>query len=157
MSDLGWSWFSPLSDYAPVDSQRWSPGDGLQISATGNEVESFSGILRTGPSLAGVTPPIGLAPVVVDRSQAFEVSWIPEGEGDSTVLLGIPYDGGICYCDAPDSVGKLVVDANRLSPISVEQNGKITLARLTVSTVASGNATIDLVGAVVQAGPLAVQ
>jgi hypothetical protein len=31
------------------------------------------------------------------------------------------------------------------------------LARLTISTVASGNAMIDLVGAVVQAGPLVVQ
>jgi hypothetical protein len=157
MSDLGWSWFSSLSDYAPVDSQPWSPGDALQISATGNEVGSFSGLLRTGPSLAGVTPPIGFSPVVADHSQAFEVSWIPEGNGNATVLLGIPYGGGICYCDAPDSAGKLVVDPSLLSPISVEQNGKISLARLTISTVASGNAMIDLVGAVVQAGPLVVQ
>jgi hypothetical protein len=43
------------------------------------------------------------------------------------------------------------------STLSAEQNGKIKLARLTISTVASGNATIDLVGAVIQAGPLAIE
>ena len=157
MSDLGWSWFSPLSDYAPVDSQPWSPGDSLQVVAAGNEVESFAGVLRTGPPLAGIMPPIGPSPVIVDRSQAFQVSWTPEGKGDATVLLSLPRSGSVCYCDAPDSAGRLVVDANLLSPLSVEQNGKITLARLTISTVASGNATIYLVGAVIQAGPLAVE
>jgi hypothetical protein len=157
MSDLGWSWFVPLSDYAPMDSQPWSPGDALRVLAAGNEVESFSGALQMGTSFAGVMPPIGPTPVVVDHSQAFEVSWTPEGKGDATVLLSLPYDGGICYCDAPDSAGRLVVGANLLSPISAEQNGKIKLARLTISTVASGNATIDLVGAVIQAGPLAIE
>lgn len=157
MSDLGWSWFVPLSDYAPVDSQPWSPGDDLSILATGNEVEAFSGLLHTGPSLAGVMPPIGPSPVVVDHGQDFEVSWTPSGQGDATVLLSVPYGAGVCHCDAPDSAGRLVVDANLLRPLSVEQNGKIKLARLTISTVASGNATIDLVGAVVQAGPLAVR
>ncbi len=157
MSDLGWSWFVPLSDYAPVDSQPWSPGDALRVLATGNEVESFSGALQMGPSLDGVTPPIGPSPVIVDHSQAFEVSWTPEGKGDATVLLSLPYDGGICYCDAPDSAGRLVVGANLLSPISAGQNVEIKLARLTISTVTSDNATIDLVGAVIQAGPLAVE
>jgi hypothetical protein len=157
MSDLGWSWFRPLSDYAAVDSQPWSPGDSLQVVAAGNEVESFSGVLRTGPPLAGIMPPIGPSPVIVDRSQAFQVSWTPEGKGDATVLLSLPRSGSVCYCDAPDSAGRLVVDANLLSTLSVGQNGEITLARLTISTVTSGNATIDLVGAVIQAGPLAVE
>jgi hypothetical protein len=157
MSDLGWPWSVPLSDYAPVDSQPWSPGDSLRVLAAGNEVESFAGVLRTGPPLAGITPPIGPSPVIVDRSQAFEVSWTPEGNGDATVLLRLPRSGSVCYCDAPDSAGRLVVDANLLSTLSVGQNGKITLARLTISTVTSGNATIDLVGAVIQAGPLVAQ
>ena len=157
MSDLGWSWFSPLSDYGPVDSQPWSPGDALRVLAAGNEVESFAGVLQTGPPLAGITPPIGPSPVIVDRSQAFEVSWTPEGAGDATVLLSLPRSGSVCYCDAPDSAGRLVVDANLLSTLSVGQNGEIKLARLTISTVTSGNATIDLVGAVIQAGPLVAQ
>jgi hypothetical protein len=102
MFDLGWPWAGPLSDYAPVDSQPWSAGDALQVLATGNEVEPFSGLLQAGPSLAGVMPPIGPSPVVVDHSQPFEVSWTPEGKGDATVLLSLPYDGGICFCDARD-------------------------------------------------------
>jgi hypothetical protein len=157
MSDLGWSWFWPLSDYAPAASQPWRPGDALGVRATGNEVESFSGALKTGPLLAGVTPPMGPSPIVVDHSRAFEISWTPAGTGDATVLLSLPYDGGVCYCDAPDSAGRLVVDANLTSPIPAEKNGSIKLARLTISTVVGGNARIDLVGAVVRAGPLAVE
>jgi hypothetical protein len=157
MSDLGWSWLAPLSDYAPVTSQPWSPGDALSVLATGNEVEPFAGVLQTGPALAGVTPPIGPSPVVVDYRQAFEVSWTPEGKGDATVLLSVPYSGGICFCDAPDAAGKLVVDADLLGPLSLDQNGKISLARLTISTVTTGNATIDLVGADVRVGPIAIE
>jgi hypothetical protein len=157
MTDLGWSWFGPLGDYAPVASQPWSAGDTLQVLAAGNEVASFSEALRTGPSLAGVVPSIGPSPVVVDHGQPFTVSWAPQDHGDATVLLTLPYAGGVCFCDAPDAAGRLVVDANLLGPISAEKNGKIQLARLTISTVASGNATIDLVGADVQAGPLAVE
>jgi hypothetical protein len=157
MSELGWPWSGPLGDYAPVASQPWSAGDTLQVLATGNEVESFSAGLRTGLSLAGVVPSIGASPVVVDHGQPFTVSWTPQDQGDATVLLALPYAGGICFCDAPDSAGRLVVDANLLGPISAEKNGKIKLARLTISTVASGNATIDLVGSDVQAGPLAVE
>jgi len=153
MTDLGWSWFGPLSDYAPVSSQPWDAGDSLRVLAQGNEVEPFSALLRTSPALRGVTPPIGSSKVVVDHTRPFEISWTPEGDGDATVLLGIPNATGICYCDAPDSAGILVVDANLLSPVS----GELSLARLTVSNVASGNASVDLVGASVQRGAVEVQ
>jgi hypothetical protein len=153
MLALGWSWFAPLSDYAPVTSQPWNAGDILEVVAQGNEVAPFSGMLRAGPALGGVTPPIGSSPVLVDHTQPFEISWTPEGDGDAIVLLGIPSAAGVCYCDAPDSAGTLVVDADLLSPVS----GGISLARLTVSTVTSSNASIDLVGAVVQTGAVEVQ
>lgn len=153
MTDLGWSWFAPLGDYAPVTSKPWAWGDTLQVLAAGNEVESFSGRLRTGPALAGVTPPIGSSPVVIDHARPFEIAWTPQGAADATMLLGIPTGTGICYCDAPESAGKLVVDADLLSPVSSE----LTLARLSVSTVTSANSTVDLVGAVVQKGPVEVQ
>lgn len=157
MSDLGWPWFAPLGDYAPVDVQAWSPGDALRVLATGNEIESFSGVLETRRPLSGVEPPIGLSPVVIDHTRAFEVSWTPEGNGDTTILLSVPYAGGICYCDARDSAGRLVVDASLLTPLSAEKKGTIKLARLTISTVSSNNATVDLVGADIQAGPLVVE
>jgi hypothetical protein len=64
MTDLGWSWFPPLGDYAKVDSQPWSAGDVLQLLATGNEVESFSEALPTGPPLAGVVPPLRPSPLL---------------------------------------------------------------------------------------------
>jgi len=153
MTDLGWSWLAPLGDYAPAASQPWGFGDTLQVLAVGNEVDSFSGSLRSGPSLTGVTPPIGPSTVAVDHTEPFEISWTPAGDADATMLLGIPTGTGLCFCDAPDSAGRLVVDANLLSPVSSE----ITLARLSVSTVTSGNATLDLVGAVVQKGPVQVR
>ena len=87
------------------------------------------------------------------HTQPFTISWTPAGDGDRVVLLGIPNASGICYCDAPDSAGTLVVDSELLSPVS----GEISLARLTTTNLASSNASIDLVGAVVQRGPLEVQ
>ena len=157
MLDLGWSWNAPLGDYAPVDSEPWQPGDELRIQAIGNEVAAFSGVLRTGPALAGIRPPIGSSIVEIDHIQSFEVSWEPAGMGEATVLLEFPYTGGICFCDAPDSVGRILVAPNLLSPMPVEANGRISLSRLTTSTVSSANATIDLVGAVARAGRFAIR
>jgi hypothetical protein len=152
-TDLGWSWFAPLSNYPPVTSQPWAFGDTLQVLAAGNEVEPFSGMLHTGLALAGVSPPIGSSPVVIDHAQPFEISWTPEGDPDATMLLGLPTGNSLCYCDAPDSAGKLVVDASLLSPVSSE----LTLTRLSIATVTSGNASMDLVGAVVQKGPVEIR
>jgi hypothetical protein len=152
MTDLGWSWFAPLGDYAPAPSRAWPPGDTLQVLATGNEVAPFSGNLRAAAALEGVTPPLG-STLIVDHTKPFEISWTPEEKSDATVLLGIPTGTGICYCDAPDSAGSLVVDASLLSPVSAE----LSLARLRVSHVESSNASIDLVGGVVERAPVEVQ
>jgi hypothetical protein len=152
-SELGWSWFAPLSDYPAEPSQPWNAGDTLQVVAQGNEVEAFSGTLRAGLALGGVTPPIGSSPIVASHTQPFEISWTPERQGDATVLLGIPNADGICYCDAPDSAGKLVVDSKLLSAVS----GEISLARLTISNVTSGNASVDLVGGIVKKGAVEFQ
>jgi hypothetical protein len=157
MSDLGWAWFAPLSDYASVDSLPWAPGEALQVLAAGNEVGAFAGVLQAGPDLGGIAPAIGTSPVVVDHDQAFEISWTPQGTGDAIVLLSLGHTGGACYCDGRDAAGKLVVDPGLLNPTTAEQKGTIELARLTVSTVASSNATVDLVGAFAQAGQLVVR
>jgi hypothetical protein len=146
MLDLGWSWFPPLSDYALAKSEPWKVGDALQVLARGNEVARFSEVLRTGPALEGVTPALGSAPVVVPSARSFTISWTPAAAGDATMLLGFPNESGICYCDAADSAGMLVVPADLVTPVS----GEISLARLTISNVTNENASIDLVGAVVQ-------
>lgn len=153
MLDLGWSWAGPLSDYPAVPSQPWSADEMLEVVALGNEVEPFSGLVRTGPALEGVTPAIGRTPIVVDGSQPLPISWTPAGNGDATLLLGVPNADGICYCDAPDAAGQLVLETERLGLVS----GPISLARLTVSNVANGNASIDLVGAVVRTGTIEVR
>lgn len=74
-------------------------------------------------------------------------------DSDAILLLGIPNADGICYCDAPDAAGKLVVDTERLGLVS----GPISLARLTDSHLVNGNASIDLVGAVVRTGTIEVR
>jgi hypothetical protein len=152
MTDLGWSWSVPLSNYAPITAQPWSFGDTFQVAAAGDEVDAFSSTFRAGAALTGVTPPIGSATLVVDHTVPFEISWTPEGDAEATILLALPTGNRLCYCDAPDSTGKLVVDASLLSPVTYD----ITLARLNVTTVTSNNATIDLVGAVVQKGPIEI-
>ena len=152
-SDLGWSWFAPLSDYAAAPSRAWKAGDVLEVIALGNEVAPFSGMLRAGPALTGVSPAIGSAPVVIDYTRPFEISWTPEGDADAIMLLGIPNADGICYCDAPNSAGSLVVDSALLGAVA----GEISLARLTISNVASKNASVALVGAIVQRGPVEVR
>lgn len=152
-SYLGWAWFPPLSNYAPAQSQPWNFGDSLRVVAAGNEVASFTGTLDTGPELTGVTPPIGPTAIIVDHTRPFEIGWTPAAQGDATVLLSIPGNTGLCFCDAPDSAGSLVVDASLLGPVT----GEISLSRLSIVSVTSANASIDLVGAVVQNGPVEVQ
>jgi hypothetical protein len=152
-TDLGWAWFPPLSDYPPTDSQPWPAGSVLAVLATGNEVGAFSGMLRAGASLEGVAPPFKDAKVVTPRAEPFTVSWTPEASSDATVMLRFPNDRGVCYCDAPDSAGRLVVDGDLLTPIV----GGISLTRFTISTLSSTNASVDLVGAIVQKADFEVE
>jgi hypothetical protein len=152
-TDLGWAWFPPLSNYPPTDSQPWPAGSVLAVLAEGNEVGAFSGMLRAGASLEGVTPPFKDAKVVTPQAEPFTVSWTPEASSDATVMLRFPNDRGVCYCDAPDSAGTLVVDGDLLTPIV----GGISLTRFTISTLSSANASVDLVGAIVQKADFEVE
>ncbi len=155
--ELGWPWFSLLGDYAPVKCGPWDAGDILQVMAAGNEVEAFSASLPTGPPLTGVVPSLGSSPLLVDRSKSFTISWRPQDQGEAIVLLRMSFVGGLCICDAPDAAGRLVMEANLLNPTSNDKSGTIKLSRLTVSTVASSNAIIDLVGAEVIGGPITIE
>jgi hypothetical protein len=152
-TNLGWAWYPPLSIYAPVEPQPWAADTELEVLASGNEVAAFSGILRLGPDLTGVTPALGTSPIVVDHTQAFEISWTPQSGGDAIVMLEVPNGSGVCFCDAPDAAGRIVVEPGLLGPVT----GDVSLARFTVSNVSGGNASIDLVGAVVKTGTIDVQ
>jgi hypothetical protein len=140
--------------YAPVGSQPWNPGDALRVSATGNQVHAFSGTLQTGSLLSGVTPSIGSAPLVIDHSQNFEVSWTPEGRENESVLLRLGAAPDVCYCTVPDSDAKVTVDSSLLSPGGTST---ISLERLVISTASSDNATITLIGAVELSGEVTFQ
>ena len=140
--------------YAPVGSQPWNPGDALRVSATGNQVHAFSGTLQTGSLFSGVTPSIGSAPLVIDHSQNFEVSWTPEGRDNESVLLRLGSVPDFCYCTVPDSAAKVIVDSSLLSPGGTST---ITLERLVISTASSDNATITLIGAVELSGEVTFQ
>ena len=152
-SELGWAWYPPLSSYAPVEPQPWAADTALQVHASGGEVAAFSGTLRLGPALTGVTPALGTSPLVVDHTQAFEISWTPQSGSDALVMLRIPNGSGVCFCDAPDAAGRIVVEPGLLGPVT----GDVSLTRFTVSNVSSGNASVDLVGAMVRTGAIDVR
>jgi hypothetical protein len=110
--------------------------------------------------LAGVTPAIGGAPVLVPRSRDFEVTWTPAGAGPDQVILMLDLSSGAfsCSCTAPDSAGKVTLRSSLLSqPGSSPSSGTIRLARTTTSTVPVDNATIDLVGEVAVSGAVKLQ
>lgn len=55
----------------------WSPGIDLSVTADGDTVDGFAGLLRTAALPVGVTPALGASPVRVDRTRDFELSWTP--------------------------------------------------------------------------------
>jgi hypothetical protein len=156
-SDLGIGWYPKPGVYPWTPSKPWNPGDLLRVSAPGDTVSAFAGSLRTGALLSGVTPALdGAAPLVIDRSQDFTISWPPEGLAGETVLLTVRQISSsavrACFCSGPDN-GKLTVGASVLGPYTTDQlDAGIQLERLITTTVTSDNAIIDLVGAVAVGG-----
>ena len=159
----GWRWIN--SAYTLVASQPWKPGDALAVSATGNQVHAFSGTLHTGAPLSGVTPVIGPAPVIIDLTQNFEVSWSPEGISGEIVLLMLRRGGLTCYCIVPDAAAKVTVDSSVVGGFGnayyvgtgEPPSGTILLDRLVTSTASGDNATIALIGEVMQTGTVTFQ
>jgi len=163
--DLGSAWRVQFGAYWLVDSQSWNPGDALTVSATGNQVHAFTGTLQTGSLLAGVVPLIGPAPVVVDLTQDFEVSWTPEGRSNEIVLLMLQGLGLTCYCIVPDSAAHVTVDASIVNAFgnayytgySAPGSGRILLDRLITTSASSDNASIALIGEVAMSGDVTFQ
>jgi hypothetical protein len=159
--DLGANaWAYSPGNYDTVVSPAWTPGEALEVCATGDQVPAFSGSLHTGALLSGITPSIGAASVTVQRSQGFKVSWAPGPRSDDTVLLTLQQITSstiaTCTCTAPDSAGSVSIDSKRLLSqyVATKQlSGTIWLARTTVTTVSSGNASIELIGEVMVTGP----
>jgi hypothetical protein len=151
--DLGVSeWSKYPGSYDSVGSLSWTPGESLRVAATGDQIHSFSGSLKTGALLAGVSPAMGAAPVTVERSRDLEVSWTPVGSGNDEVVLVLEQITGgsvtICTCSTVDSSGHVGVESKLLTQFQTEQqalSSTILLGRTTTTSVSGDNATIALV------------
>lgn len=111
----------------------------------------FGAALLTGAPLAGVTPSFD-GPVVIDRSQGFQVSWTPDQTPNELVMLTIrqiaPGAETACFCVAADAAGDLFLGADVFFQYAADQlSCSIDLERFTLQTAQDGNATIELVGA----------
>jgi hypothetical protein len=136
-------------------SAPWIPGAHLHVVATGDEVHPFAGTLRTPAPWSGVMPPIGPAPVAIDLAQDFVVSWIPDGQSNESVILTLDQirsDALVsCTCTVPDASAQVTVDHSLLGLFETHQlSSSIGLSRTITSTTSSDNATIDLIGEVVE-------
>ena len=149
----------PAGNYGDVSSLPWKPGDALSVVATGDAVHAFSGALQVPALLSGVTPVLGQAVLIIDRTQDFTVTWNPEGRARESMLLILQqstHPTTTCYCTAPDAAAALTVDASLLSPFSA-QDCQMILERLVASTASSDNATITLIGEVVESAVVMFQ
>jgi hypothetical protein len=100
-----------ISYFAPLPSPVL-PGELVEMAATGSEdVPAHSGAVRLPPLITIVEPTLDTG-LSIDRSTAFEISWIPVDEG--TVDLGIGVGGIGVGCSVPAQLGELTVPAEAL-------------------------------------------
>ena len=161
-TDLGASWYVFPGRYPPVAAGPLKAGGKLAVTAAGGTVDAFSGSITMGGGLSGVTPPLGAQDQSISRGADFQVSWTPDAEGGQTVLLSLRQVGAqsvvACFCEAADEAGTLTVPAELLAlyegpPASCD----VQLARLKVSTVSRGNATVQLIAEAAVAGTATVE
>jgi hypothetical protein len=85
-------------------------------------------------------------PVMIDRSQDFEIAWTPESQGNDQIVLTLNANAYSCVCAAATSAGAITVGSALLSKFDASSNGFIELARYTMSTACGNNQTIVLGG-----------
>jgi hypothetical protein len=153
---------SPQSSYSAIVDAMWDAGDSLDVSATGGEVDPFSGTLETPTLPSGVSPAFGPDSFVITRSSNLRVSWTPDARDGETIQFGISVGSttnGVAgvACAVPDSDGFVVVDASLLGPLAVGPNASVYLTRVLTSVVSAPNAIITLNGESSISGPATVQ
>ncbi len=158
---------SATSDvYSAIEGQTvgWNPGDVLVVTAPGGaEVGAFSGALATGEALTGITPAIGVAPVVVSLGQDLVITWTPEADPSGHVIVGLVGETSTstrsCSCEGPDAPGVLRIAAADLAgfvPSSAAVAG-VTVRRQTTTVTSIANVEIRLVGERSIGGPATFQ
>jgi hypothetical protein len=162
---------SPLATLAPADagaayatasSQVWQAGDTLSVTATGGDVDPFSGSVVAPPPIAGLSPSLS-ATVDVSVSADWSVSWSPAALSGSQLVLtlsassGAPEPGGVIECLAADSTGAMVVPAALLGLLGTGSNASLAISRRNIATVATKNARVDVVCDAVSSGSANLQ
>jgi hypothetical protein len=150
----------------PTTALTWSPGDKLGVSATGHQVDAYTGMLATGALLSGVTTSGGTATsttfsdaMSINVTADFVVKWAEDtiATGDNVTLVltgshGGASDGTIT-CYAPDSDKTVSVDKSLLANFSTTgETATASLSRSVISTATDANAKIYLIGSVSESG-----
>jgi hypothetical protein len=145
----------------PTSGLTWNAGDALGVAATGDTVHPFSGTLKTGALLAGVTPSLG-GFHVINRGQNYQLSWTKDASAGQNVTLvlsatkGTTAEGTIT-CVVPDSQAQVTVESTLLGHFSAGDNAALTLSRTLHSSASADNASIHLVGSSMQSGTATLQ
>jgi hypothetical protein len=115
----------------PTTALTWGPGDKLGVSATGHQVDAYTGMLATGALFTGVTTSGGTGTsttfsdvMSINVTSDFVVNWAEdtiETGDDVTLVLTGSHGGtsdGTITCYVPDSAKTVSVDKTLLSNFS---------------------------------------
>ncbi len=152
---------SPGSDgtYAVEGSapSAWSPGDALQVSATGAPagIDAFQG------SVVAVAPFVATLPTVAALGQDLALAWTPDdgNPGPETVALAIAFASGdsiVCY-GVDDATGALDVPGAVLSSVPSGAAGHLSLTRVAYTLGNADNATVSVVSRTVASTDITFQ
>jgi hypothetical protein len=136
--------YVPLSS-AETASLTWAPGDTLQASASGGNVDAFSGSITAPPAFDGVSPAMTTdAMLSVKLANDFTVSWSPGTSPQPVTLVLFDVAGFYVACSGPDSAGSLTAPSATMSSFASDDTGYITLTRSADQSLQVFNATVTL-------------
>ncbi len=136
---------------APVS---FGPGDTLAVAGSGSGlVAPFVGTLEVPVSLTGLDPVVGESAITVDRSNAFQFSWTPEGKDGEVLELSFEAGGADASdsfgyaigCHVPDTAGSVVVAASLLSALPAGM-AEVSALRIIPRTATGANVKVALIG-----------
>ncbi len=138
-------------------SVKWTPGDMLEVSASGATVQAFSGALTTVDDITGVVPALSITKAAtVPISSDLMVTWAA-GNGTNVVVtlaaIKSKAGDGLITCQGSDS-GSVAVPTALLSKFTSGDTGLLTVTRQNATKVTGPNATVELIGTTSASGVL---
>ncbi|HEU4534286.1 MAG TPA: hypothetical protein VFS00_09220 [Polyangiaceae bacterium] len=153
---------SPGSGYygdSSASEALFAAGERIGFLAAGASVPAFSGeVTAPGPLVVTLpTKPAAGEPVVIDRSQPFEVTWTPGPAGANANLLLLapsptPGHSFAARCSVDQSVGKATFAPEGLA-IMPAGEGNVRFSAIQKSVVSAGAASVELIVSVGATGP----